>query len=243
MILISSTKGQILPAPPGFQSPVNDKPQAGLFIGRLASVTQLIFAALLGGVPLLSGLINSVTTPDIVPRGLVIWGLFSLPGLVGLVALREQRPTLLLAAGAASGLGSIIAFSGVTLIFLIPTTMFVAAGPRLEARKFVAGKAKISAAGLTQMGIAIAVLVLIVGAGISALLTTESACWTAYRTPTGVRIEPAPYSTGEMTVPEGAESSGCTTGLLSGRGIGLGALLGLGALALAVRGSTRSTER
>jgi hypothetical protein len=225
------------------RSLVTDRPQPGAFIGRLASATQLIFAVLLGAVPLISGLAHSVTTPDIVPRGLVIWALFSVPGLVGLVAVREHRPALLLAAGAASGLGSIIAFSGVTLIFLVPATMFVTAGLRLGARNFVAGETSISAGGLVQIGLAIAVFVLIVGSGVSALFTTESGCWTTYRTPTGVRTEAAPYSTGEMIVPEGAESSGCTTGLLSARGVGLGALLGLGALALAVRGSTRSTKR
>ena len=219
------------------------RPHPGLFVGRLASATQLIFAALLGAVPLISGLANSVTTPDTVPRGLVIWALFSLPSLVGFVAVRKQRPALLLAAGAASGLGSIIAFSGVTLIFLVPATMFVTAGLRLGARRFVAGETSVSADGLAQAGLAIAVFVLIAGAGISALFTTESACWTTYRTPTGVRTEPGPYSTGEMTVPEGAESAGCTNGLLSARGIGLGALMGLGALALATKGSTRSARR
>lgn len=217
--------------------------QPGLFIGRLASATQLIFAALLGAVPLLSGLAQAVTTPDVAPRGLVIWGLFSLPGVVGLIGVQRQRPALLLAAGAASALGSILAFSGVTLIFLVPATMFVTAGLRLEAREFVAGQAEISAAGLVQVGMAVAVFVLIVGSGISALLTTESGCWTTYRTPTGVRTEPAPSSTGEMSVPEGAESAGCTNGLLSARGIGLGALLGLGAVGLAIVGSRRSGRR
>jgi hypothetical protein len=221
---------------------VNDPAQPGLFIGRLASLTQLIFAALLGAVPLLSGLANSVTTPDIIPRGLVIWGIYSLPGLVGLVAVRAQRPALLLAAGAASGLGSIIAFSGVTLIFLVPATLFVTAGLRLEARRFVAGDRAISVGGLVQIGIAVAVFVLIIGSGISALLTTESGCWTTYRTPVGVRTEMAPYSAGEMVVPEGAESSGCTTGLLSPRGVGLGAILGLTALASAAMGSRRSVR-
>lgn len=217
--------------------------QPGLFIARLASATQLIFAALLGTVPLLSGLAQSVTTPDIVPRGLVIWGLFSLPGVVGLIGVRRRRPPLLLAAGAASGVGSILAFSGVTLIFLVPATMFVMAGLRIEARRFVVGDTAISAAGLGQIGIAIAILVLIVGAGVSALFTTESGCWTSYRTPTGVRTEPAPYSTGEMSLPEGAESGGCTNGLLSARGIGLGALLGAGALALATVSSRRPGRR
>lgn len=220
---------------------MNDRAQPGVFMGRLASATQLIFAALLGSVPLISGLAQSTTTPDIIPRGLVIWGLFSLPGLVGLVAVREQRPALLLAAGAASALGSTISFSLVTLIFLVPATMFVTVGLR-EPRRFVAGRSAASVGGLVHIGIAAAVLGLIVGAGISALLTTESGCWTTYRTPTGVRTEMAPYSTGEMTVPEGAESSGCTTGLLSARGVGLGAFLGVGALALSVIGSRRSGQ-
>ena len=219
------------------RTPARTQPE--VFIGRLGSLTQLIFAVLLGAVPLISGLANATPTPDIVPRGLVIWALFSLPGLVGLVALREQRPALLLASGAASVLGSFLAFSLVTLIFLVPATLLVIAGLRLEGRRFVAGDRAISVGGLVQVGIAVGVFVLIVGAGISALLTMNSGCWTTYRTPTGVRTELAPYSTGEMTVPEGAESSGCTNGLLSARGVGLGGILGLSALALAAMGSRR----
>ena len=222
------------------KSRATDRPEPGVFIGRLASATQLIFAALLGAVPVLSGLAQQVTTPDSIPRGLVIWGLYSLPGVVGLIAIRARRPTLLLAAGAASALGSILAFSGVTLIFIVPATMLATSGLRLEARRFVAGETSIDASGIAQIGIAIAVFVLIIASGISALLTTESGCWTTYRTPDGVRVEPAPYSTGEMVVPETAESAGCTNGMLSAKGVGLGAILGFAALALTAIGSRRA---
>ena len=60
------------------------------------------------------------------------------------------------------------------------------------------------------------------------------------RTPDGMRVEPAPYSTGEMVVPETAESAGCTNGLLSAKGVGLGAILGFAALALSAIGSRRA---
>jgi hypothetical protein len=76
---------------------------------------------------------------------------------------------------------------------------------------------------------------LMIGAGASALLVTDERCWTTYETQGGgVRYEPAPISTGEVEVPAGATSYECSNGLLSARGVGLGGLLGSGAVALGV---------
>lgn len=196
------------------------------FIGRLAGATQIIFAALLAGVSAFH------FEPSFVPRSTVVLVVFALPGIVGLIGTRARRPALLIAAGLTSFVGAFIAFSGVTLIFLMPAALFLAGAFRLAWRG--PGRRGDGWLGsLAQLGFAAAIVALLIGAGASALLITDSGCWTAFQTPIGVRIELAPWSTGEMEVSSGATVGGCATGLISARGAGLGALLGSAAVGLA----------
>jgi hypothetical protein len=199
------------------------------FPGRLAGTVQVLFALLIGGVSALA----SQSSPDFLPRGQVLLAIYALPGIVGLLGVTQRRPALLLAAAAASAVGSVLAFSGVTLIFLVPAVLFLVGAVRLASTE--SGSPGRGVAGvLAGAGIAATLIALMIGAGASAFLVTDERCWTTYETPGGIRYEPAPWSTGEMEVPQGALSSSCSTGVLSARGIGLGGLLGSGAVALAV---------
>jgi hypothetical protein len=205
------------------------------FLGRLASATQVIFAALIAVVASLH------FEAGFVPRGAVLFAVFSLPGVVGLVGTMARRPSLLVAACAAATLGSFIAFSGVTLIFLIPALLFLAGAVRIEVAPALPAREG-WLRGLAQAGIAAAIVVLIVGAGASSLLITDSGCWYRYETPLGVRIERAPYSTG-ISLPSGVSTAGCSTGQISARGAGLGVALGGVAVWLAFVGSRRRDRR
>lgn len=198
------------------------------FIGRLAGITQITFATIIGVLASLQ------FEAGFVPRGAALLVVFALPGLVGLIGVGARRPALLVAAGMASTVGAFIAFSGVTLIFLIPALLFFAGAIRLAGAPEAGAARERPLGGLVQIVLAAAIVVLLLGAGASTLLVTDSGCWTTYRTPTGVRVETGPFSTGEMVVPLGAESATCSTGLLSARGAGLGAVLGGTALALAL---------
>jgi len=196
------------------------------FIGRLASVTQITFGAILGVVASLG------FEPGFVPRGGVLLLLFALPGVIGLMGVAARRPALLLAAFLSSFVGAFIAFSGVTLIFLVPAAMFLVAAAALAVTALPDGsRAWLGAFG--RLGLSALVVVLVLAAGASALLVTDSACWTEYATANGPRLEVGPYVTGETEMGGGAMRAGCSTGVLSIRGVGLGALLGVGALALA----------
>ena len=200
------------------------------FPGRLGSVTQLTFAAILGAVASLAA------EPGIIPRGAVLFGVFSLPGLVGLLGTRARRPALLVAAGVTSTVGSFIAFSGVTLIFLVPALLMLAGAISIAAT----GRERSTALeAFGQLVAAVAIVALIVGAGASAILVTDEGCWNVYGTPAGVRIERFPYTRGEMTIPQGARSSGCSSGLLSLRGVGGGVVLGGAAVLLAALAARR----
>ena len=200
----------------------------GDFVGRLAAVTQIIFAGLIGGVSTIAG----ASEPEFVPRGIVVFGTYALPGIIGLIGVLRLRPGLLVAASIAAAIGSFLAFSGVTLIFLVPALLFAAGATRLRAETDANAPRSLSGL-LTQMGVAAALVVLVLGAGSSALLIVDEGCWTAYQTQTGVRHESKPWSTGEVMVPAGAISTGCSTGLISARGVGLGGALGAGAIGLA----------
>ena len=207
------------------------------FPGRLAGAVQILFAVLLGGASAIAG----EGSPEFPPRSLVLVAVYTLPGIVGLLGVGQRRPALLLAAGAAAMVGSVIAFSGVTLIFLAPAILFFVGGFRIARERSATPPSGLGSI-LAGTVLATALVALMVGAGASALLVTDELCWTTYETPGGVRYEPAPYTTGEMRVPGGALSFTCGTGMISGRGAGLASLLGGGAFGLALATGRRPRD-
>ena len=194
------------------------------FTPRLGAFTQLILAAVLAAVSALAG----GQQPDFLPRPLVLFGLFALPGIVGLIAIRRERAGLLIAAAAASSAGAFIAFSGVTLIFLVPAAL-MAIGAMGLANGRVGGWREVLFGLLRSL----LVLALLLGAGWSALLITDRACWIVRETPGGIVVEPTAFATGEIRIPTNATAGGCAEGLLSARGVSLALLLGGAAIAIA----------
>jgi hypothetical protein len=198
----------------------------------LASATQIIFAILISSFSFFQ------FEPGFLPRGVVLIGVFAAPGVVGLIGVRARRPALLLAAGLASALGSFTAFSLVTLIFLIPSMLFLVEAVRLaggnpgSARSAVVG-------GIAQLALAIAIVALLVGAGASGLLITDSACWTTYGSGLGSRVVVQPYTNGEMELPTDATSMHCATGLISPQGVGFAVLLDGATFGLALLATRR----
>lgn len=209
------------------------------FLGRLAGITQVAFAAMLGGLASAAGY-----EPEFVPRGVVLFVALGLPGVVGLLGTERRRPALLVAAALTSFVGSFLAFSGVTLIFLVPSVLFAAGAVGLELGPPRGSDGLI--AGLGRLAAAVVIVVLLVAAGASALIITDSGCWTEVRTPLGSQIVRSPYSE-EQTLGSNAIRAGCSTGLISPRGVGLAAVLwsvalGLAHLASRRRAATRSEQ-
>jgi hypothetical protein len=205
----------------------------GTFVGRLAAVTQLLFGGILGIVA------SFGFEPGFLPRGAVLLLVFGMPGLVGLIGAQRRKPALLVAASLTSFVGAFIAFSGVTLIFLIPAILFAFGAVAVETRRRAADRPSLGRV-LVQLLAAAAIVVLLLGGGASALLVTDRACWAEYPGTGTARIEPFPYTTGEITVPGAATSVGCTAGVISPRGVGLAAVLWAEAIWLALRTSRRS---
>ena len=60
----------------------------GVFLARLGAVTQVVFAALLGIVA------SFGSEPGFLPRGVVLFVVFSMPGVVGWMGAQRRRPAL-----------------------------------------------------------------------------------------------------------------------------------------------------
>ena len=206
--------------PPPSAGPIRGNP----FAARLGALAQILLAGIVSIVSAIAGS-NEL---GFVPRPLVLFLIFGLPGTVALVAIRSQRGSVVLAAAIAAMLGAGISFSGVTLMFVIPAVLMVVGAmvmfdaERERAESWVVGAGRF-----------LLCLALLLGAGWSALVITDQRCWTWHDTPGGVVMEPAPVPTGEMTVPDDSSGYGCSTGTISARGVGLATLLGSGAIALA----------
>lgn len=207
-------------------------PDPDAFAARLGAITQVLFGGILGIVA------SSGFEPGFLPRGLVLFALFAIPGLVGWLGVQRRRPALLVAAGLTSLVGAFVAFSGVTLIFLIPALLLVIGAVRVQVTAPPMGRASVLP-GLGRGLAACAIVAMLVGGGAAALLLTDDACWVEFGAGDGPRIQTLPYSTGEMTAQPNATSMSCSTGLISARGVALGGALWAGALVIADRTSRR----
>ena len=70
------------------------------------------------------------STGDAVPRPFLIAGLYSTPGLVGLIGAATRRHWLLVAAALPLIPGAFLSFAGATLIFLVPSALMLAGAVR-----------------------------------------------------------------------------------------------------------------
>ncbi len=93
-------------------------------LGELSAAGTVALALGLGLVASAAGQ-SDLGPPETVPRGVALALLFSTPGLIGFLGARSARPALLFAAGILCALQSIVAFSGITLVFLLPALGFL----------------------------------------------------------------------------------------------------------------------
>jgi hypothetical protein len=210
--------------------------ERGTSLARLAVGAQLVLATVLALASTALGGAGSAE-PGFAPRPLVLLATFAAPGVVGWLGASRRRPALLVASSIATLVGSFVAFSGITFIFLFPALLFALGAVQMEATRAPGGPRGI--AGSLARGAASPIIAaLLIGAGASVLLVTDSACWNTYQALFGVQFQLLPFSNA-LSVPPGAVSSGCSTGLISARGVGLAAVLWLAAFGLAHVASRR----
>src|SRR5947207_4818778 len=111
--------------PPVRPSRVNPR-----LFGYLGAENQIVLAIAL--MALVNQLRDPVGPPEPVNRGLALGMIYALPAVVGGLGAWTGRRPLLAAAALACAVGSVLSFSGVTLLFLIPALLFAvaAASPR-----------------------------------------------------------------------------------------------------------------
>lgn len=189
-------------------------------------VLYALFVALL---PLV--LYNDPRPPWWPERPIALFALFSLPAVVALIGIiRGVRP-LLAVAGALCWLQAFIAFSGVTLGFVIPGMMLIAVG--------AAGSAAAEPGPSRTARIAgVLVVVLVLGAWTSLLGLTAPRCYVTSRAADGTIVyteTPATESAWSGPALIIGEGGGCGSGELTAGGMALGAAFAAGAIAVAWR--------
>lgn len=160
--------------------------------------------------------------PEDVSRAIAIPALYASIGLLAVIAALQRRPAVVVATGLLCFVGSILSIA--TLEFVVPGVALVALGSRIERHR---GRR------LYEAAIACAATVLVIGAGVALLSTTESRCWTAAGSPADPHYTVVPCESQTVVPADGATfASGSDSGVLSARGGLIEAVLLAGALGL-----------
>lgn len=162
-------------------------------------------------------------------RPVTLFGLFAVPAAVGAIgAVRGVRP-LLIAAGVICLLQAFIAFSGVTVGFVVPGIVLLLLGAG-EKRPDDAPPRR------ATMFAGIAVVALTIGAWVSFLGLTEPRCYQVSRAGDGsLMYREVPATDSEINGPTliAGEGGGCGSAELTAQGMGGSATLAIGAIVLA----------
>jgi hypothetical protein len=172
-----------------------------------------------------------VSPPEAVPRPIVLALLLSIPaGIAAIGSMRGSRPVLI-AAGILCLVQSFIAFSGVTIPFVIPALLLLVIGGN-SAAGGASRRAAVGGALIVALGVA---------ALIAPFVLTQTTCWVARRGADGSVIYTQTPATNTDSGSLGLDdlASGCGSGDLTVEGVGLAALLGIGAIALAAVAASR----
>jgi hypothetical protein len=148
-------------------------------------------------------------------------------GLAATAAVRGSRATLV-AAGVLCTLQSAVgAFSGITLVFLVPGLFLIGLGLE-EAPEPWSTRTRIGAwiGGLLVVGLA-------VGAWVAPFATSEPVCWIARSGPDGSPVYTFIPDTGSVSLSPHDIGGGCDSAAFTLQGLMLGGVLGIGSLAMA----------
>lgn len=202
-------------------------------IGLVVSATMAVLAGAVAALPLIQGVGGpGVDGPSLVPRPLVIGSLLVMPAVLGAIASIRGSGPLFIAAGVLGLFQSFIAFSGVTLGFVLPAIILISLGlRRLPADMHCRFRERIGGA-------------LVVGLGITAwivpFMLSETVCWIARSRPDGsVAYERVPL-TDTITLGPGMVAGGCDGGSFTPEGLTVAAILAIGAVGIGWLVSVRS---
>ena len=213
----------------GAEAPVVQRPppasiagprRMGLFAAGLI-VTYALFVAVF---PLM--LYREPRPPWSIDRPVALFLLFSVPAAIAVIGATRQRRTLLVAAGVICVVQAYVGFSGVTLGFLVPGILVLARG---GAGRWPANRIEPPSA----LAFAVVATALTVAAWVATLGLTEAVCWTSTARADGTVVYERVAASNTLTVLPGQAASGCDSGTLTVEGMGSGAVLAIGAVAVA----------
>ncbi len=198
----------------------------------LGSAVMLVYGLFVALLPF--ALHEDPRPPWWIYRPIALFGLFGVPAVVASIgAVRGSRP-LLVAAGVLCLLQAYIAFGGVTIGFIVPAILLLVLG----GSDSWPDAARVSRATLLA---SVAVIVLTVGAWVSLFALTEPRCYVISRTAGGALVTtevPATDRTMHGPIQIQGEGSGCSSAELTVEGMGMSAVLAIGAIAFAAAAPT-----
>jgi hypothetical protein len=168
-----------------------------------------------------------LTAPSPIPAPLLTLTFLSVPALIAAIGAMRSAPVILVIAGVLSLLQSLVAFSGVTLGFLLPGLMLIylgvregeaATNPRPTGRHLVTG---------------VFVLALIVSAWVVVLTTSETVCWVARLGSDGTPMYRRIPEANSIEIGANEIGGGCDSAVPTVTGLLASATLIVGALVLA----------
>lgn len=193
----------------------------------IAAIGIVAYGAFVAVLPLL--LYVAPRPPWWLERPLALFGLFAVPAVIAIIGLSRDAKPLVMAAGAICLLQSYIAFSGVTIGFIVPGLVLVAKGASgIRSDTDPPGRRAVLAGTLA--------VVLAISAWIGLFALTAPRCWTGVVSAGGdtTTVEvPATEQQlhGPMIVPAGG--AGCSSAELTPTGLAVSAVLAIGAIAVA----------
>ncbi len=205
-------------------------------IALISAAIVIVYGLFVAILPLI--LYQDPRPPWWMNRPIALFSLFSVPAAVAVIGARCHARPLLVTAGIMCLFQSYIAFSGVTLGFLVPAIALLWAAGAMTA-------SDIRPTGRAGWIAGFAVIALTVAAWAAVLGMTEPRCWSGEQAVDGtITITEVPASDAELhgSVAVSSGGSGCSSAELTIQGMSIGAIVAIGAVAVAAASTAGGHE-
>jgi len=193
---------------------------AGAIAAAMAVLAVFLAALPLAGEP-------ELAAPAPIPRPVVTAILLAVPAAIASIAVVRGSSLMLVIAGLVAFVQSFVAFSGVTLGFLLPALVLIVLGVR------DGDAAAGTRSDLRGRVIGVLVIALVVSAWLVVTGTGETVCWVAHLGPDGALLYRLIPVTDSISVGASELGGGCDSGVPTAAGLLTGGVLIIGAVALA----------
>jgi hypothetical protein len=189
----------------------------------------LAAAAIIAGYALVVAAISANATagergpPETVPAPIRLAGLFLLPAVVAAIGAKRRSRPILIAAGVLCLAQSFVAFSGVTIPFVVPALVLITLGAQSDGSK-VSRRAKVGGVAVVFLGFAM---------WVAPFTMTETTCWVAETGADGTTISRQVPVTEPQTLGPTEVGAGCDGGTITIQGVALAVVFWIGAIAVA----------